>query len=414
MQTTGTLTLSIPKNNTYALTVFLLCIGYYIDFYDLTIFSSSYVSVFRDSFHINNTTQIQQLFLKISSFYTAGIFCGAIFFGILGDKIGRTAMIRYSILLYSVAMLLSVFTTSVTFFTFLRFISGAGLAAEFATSSVLLHELLPTKNASRSTSLLYFCGVLGGMTAVYFGALSWKFLYLFGGSAGVVIYIARNKILESYIYKGLHRNISKGNILQLFNNIDNSLKFIKLLILIIPFNFLISIMFIFPKFMHVSGDLGVLTRHLLAGFFIGNLVSTLLCNFIIARFKDYRMFIFLNIVVFAIAMPFFWLINDKLFFMYSIVLGLLGGGLPTVWVQLVIKSYGTNLRSTATNTLFAFGRVSCIGFNLLISLWLLNSGNFRFNVAIMVIAIFILVIFALFNTKNNYTTQIEFIEGDQK
>lgn len=411
---TGTVTLPKIGYNKYTLTIILLCIGYYIDFYDLTLFYSSYVSVFRESFHIYNATQIQQLFLRISSFYTAGIFCGAVFFGVIGDKIGRTAMIRYSVLLYSVSMILSVFTTSIPLFTLLRFISGAGLAAEFATSSVLLHELLPTKHASKYTSLLYFCGVLGGMTAVYFGSLSWKLLYLFGGFAGVVIYIARNKIFESHIYTNLHKQVTRGNILQLFNGWSNSFKFIKLLILIIPFNFLISIMFIYPKFMNVTGDLGLLTRQLLTGFFIGNLLSTLLCNLVINKFKDYRTFILFNILLFTIVMPLFWIINDKLFFMYSVALGLLGGGLPTVWVQLVVKSYGTNLRSTATNTLFAFGRVSCIGFNALIGLCLLTPTHFRVNVLIMVIVIVALVLFSLLNIKNNYLTNMEFLESNRK
>ena len=70
---TGTISeidLNIGKNNKYIVTIILLCIGYFIDFYDLTTFSSSYSRIIQDSFHIYDTLQIQQLFLKITSIYT--------------------------------------------------------------------------------------------------------------------------------------------------------------------------------------------------------------------------------------------------------------------------------------------------------------------------------------------------------
>ena len=35
----------------YTLTIILLCVGYYIDFYDLTIFSASYTNIIKDLFH---------------------------------------------------------------------------------------------------------------------------------------------------------------------------------------------------------------------------------------------------------------------------------------------------------------------------------------------------------------------------
>ncbi|MFN8770459.1 MAG: MFS transporter [Neisseriaceae bacterium] len=399
------------ENKKYTITIILLCIGYFIDFYDLTIFSASYVSVFRDLFHINDINQIQRLYLNISSIYTAGIFCGAILFGILGDKMGRTAMIRFSILIYSIAMIASVFATSIPLFTFLRFISGVGLATEFATSSVLINELLPTRKASYYSSFLYFCGVLGGITATYLGVVSWKLMYLFGGFAGIAVYILRKKIFESSIFLNLDSNISKGNILQIFTNWQNTLKFIRLLILIVPFNFLIVIMFIYPRFMDIHDDLAILTRELLTGFFIGNLISTIACNFVVTKFKDFRSFLLLNTLVFAIIMPVYAYVNKEFYLLYAVVLGLLGGGLPTIWIQVVVRSYGTNIRSTASNALFATGRLTAILFNSLISGWLLIPQNFKFNVIYTVAIIVILVLIAIFTTKNNYDKNMEYIES---
>lgn len=88
-------------------TIFLLCFGYYIDFYDLTIFSACYTNVIKDLFHIYDPIETQRLYLTISNYYTIGIILGAITFGILGDKFGRSYIIRYSILIYSVAIIIS-------------------------------------------------------------------------------------------------------------------------------------------------------------------------------------------------------------------------------------------------------------------------------------------------------------------
>ncbi|MFN7094911.1 MAG: MFS transporter, partial [Burkholderiales bacterium] len=136
---TGTSSLNLDKK--YSLTLILLCIGYFIDFYDLTIFSAGYTNIIRDLFSVTDTEQIQLLYLKITNFYTAGIIIGSIIFGILGDKFGRITVVRYSILLYSLSIIASTFTHSLSLFIFLRFLAGAGLAAEFGTSSVLISEL---------------------------------------------------------------------------------------------------------------------------------------------------------------------------------------------------------------------------------------------------------------------------------
>lgn len=410
----GTICLSTDNMSQYdkkhTITIVLLCIGYFIDFYDLTIFSASYVNVFRDLFHIYDNFAIQRLYLQISSFYVAGIFCGAILFGVLADKIGRTATIRYSILLYSTAMIASVFANSIVLFTLLRFISGLGLAAEFATSSVLINELVPPKRASLYNSFLYFCGILGGMSATYLGAISWQCMYLCGGFAGIIIYVLRKNIYESLIFLNLKSGIAKGNFLGLFNSWHKILKFVRLLLLIVPFNFMIVVMFIYPRFMNINGDLALLTRQLLSGFFIGNLVSTIAYNFIIRKFKDFRFFLLFNIIIFAIVMPLFNYVNTQFYYVYALMLGFLGGGLPTVWIQLVVKSYGTNIRSTASNVLFAAGRLTSILFNVLLVGWIAVPQKFRFNIVLTIVIIVLLVLISLLYTKNNYNDNMEYVE----
>jgi MFS transporter, putative metabolite:H+ symporter len=405
--TTGT-----DKPDKLGFTIFLLCCGYFVDFYDLTIFAASYIQVIQSLFQIYNPLEIQSLYLTITNYYTAGIILGAITFGILGDKFGRSYVIRYSILVYSVAILLSVFAKSVILFTILRFIAGFGLATEFATSSVLLAELLGTRQAAHSTKWLYSSGILGGMAAVFISKLfPWQFVFICGGTAGIIIYVLRKKILESVLFKSLMPVISRGNFLKLFANRTQIVKLIKLFILIVPFNFIISVMFMLPNFMPISLKLGHAIQILLIGFFLGNLISTFSSSYIINYFKDYRIYCWLNIVLFLIVVPLFKFIPDEFYFIYCLFIGLLGGGLPSVWIQIINKSYPTEIRNTASNTLYALGRGSGIIFNLLYLVWITNKSLFIYSITVSAIVIASLVIIVLLNTKNNYNYALNQIEN---
>lgn len=395
----------------YTLTILLLCIGYFIDFYDLTIFSASYTNIIKDLFHIYDSTKIQLLYLKITNFNTAGIIIGGLLFGILGDKFGRTTVIRFSILLYSLAIIASSFTHSVNLFIVLRFLAGAGLATEFATSSVLISEMLPRHLAVKSTAWLYFCGILGGMTATFLSMISWKIMFMFGGIAGLVLFIIRKQLFESPLFLSLPKQVAKGNPWHMFKNIPNLIKTLKLAILIIPFYFLISIMFILPNFMHLNTEFSSLIHTLLIGFFVGNLVSTIVWNYWVNKVQDFRIFFIINSIAFAIILASFSFINQIWFFAYTLALGVLGGGLPSVWIQVVAKSYGTNQRNTATNTLYVIGRGSSIGFNILISTWLINPKNFNYYCIISTIAITLISILAAASMSNVYKNEIDYLDS---
>ncbi|MCE3267838.1 MAG: transporter [Burkholderiales bacterium] len=391
------------------LTIFLLCFGYFIDFYDLTIFSASYTNVIKDLFHIYNNIEIQRLYLTISNYYTAGIILGAITFGILGDKFGRSYIIRYSILIYSIAIILSVFTKSIIFFTLLRFVSGFGLATEFATSSVLIAELLSTKHATAATKLLYLSGVLGGICAVYIGHIFfWKTMFLFGGLIGIVLYALRMHILESRLFLLISQH-SRGDILSLIKTPGQIIKLLKLFILIIPFNFIISVMFMLPSFMPISFGLEKAIAILLIAFFLGNSVSTFFCSYVVNYFNDYRSFIWLTLLIFLAFVPAFMLVTNRIFFIYNFGLGLIGGGLPTIWIQMIGKEYSTHIRSTASNTLYAMGRCSAFGFNLFFLSWIKQRHVFITNTLICIFVISLLSAIVLLTSKNTYNKDLQTI-----
>ena len=235
-------------------------------------------------------------------------------------------------------------------------------------------------------------------------------MFLFGGCAGIILYFMRKKMVESVLYLCLEKNIKRGNILQIFNSFSNIMKFIRLSILITPFYFLITVMFAYPKFMAVNGTLANLISTFLTGFFIGNFISVGYADLLTIWFKDYRKFLFLNAIIFVIAMSIFPFVTNSWFIYYAVVLGLLGGGLPPIWAQIVTRSYGTNLRCTATNLLNAGGRGGAALYNLLISYWIATPHNFIHNAIITVFIITIITLIAIYKTENNYNNNMDYIE----
>lgn len=402
------------KTFNYNYTIILLCIGYFIDFYDLSIFGSGYVELIKQQFGVIDPTQIQQLYLYITNWYTVGIFLGSIIFGILGDKFGRVYVIRYSILLYSFSILASLFIKSIPLFCFIRFLTGAGLACEFATSSVLISEIVKDSYRSHKISiLLYGCGILGGLTSLIFSFISWQIMFLFGGISGILLYLGRKKVYESILFENIYRqnNIDKGNISIIISNSKTFLKTLKLFLLITPFNLIISIIFIFPSLMNLNQDLSSAIKTILLGFFLGGVIGLLISSPIMNAIKSYTKYLTISfiLILFILLFPLKY-INDQNLFIYCIIIGVIGGSYPPIWIQLVSRSYGTNLRNTASNSLFALGRLSGIFFNIIISYSLANMHLGVYYLKYLIILVLTFAILSLFTIKDNYNSKLDYLE----
>src|SRR5437667_2239456 len=67
-----------------------------------------------------------------TSWFIAGWACGGLFFGMLGDRIGRAKTMLITILVYSLCTGLSALSVGVGDFVFYRFLTGLGVGGEFA------------------------------------------------------------------------------------------------------------------------------------------------------------------------------------------------------------------------------------------------------------------------------------------
>ena len=93
-----------------------------------------------------------------SSLTTAGMFVGALFGGIIGDKIGRRkAYILYEVI-HIIAMVVAAFSPNMNFLIACRFVMGFGLGALLVTLFAGYTEYMPGRNRGTWSSRVSFIG----------------------------------------------------------------------------------------------------------------------------------------------------------------------------------------------------------------------------------------------------------------
>jgi len=226
-----------------SLPVFVAALGYFVDVYDLLLFTivrqpsvmslgATAETIIVDSAHIIN-------------WQMSGLLIGGILWGVLGDKKGRLKVLFGSIILYSVANFLTSFVHSVDQYAYCRFIGGIGLAGELGAGITLVSEMLPKNKRGIGTSLVAGIGLFGAVFAYFtFKATAdWRLCYQIGGVLGFFLLILRVKVAESFMFESAKlANISKGNFLMFFSSYQRFSKYIKAILIGLPTWFVIGVM----------------------------------------------------------------------------------------------------------------------------------------------------------------------------
>src|SRR5678809_1121370 len=132
--------------------VIVAALGYFVDIYDLLLFSIIRIPSLR-SLGLNDA-QIAKQGLFIINIQMIGLLVGGIIWGILGDKKGRLKVLYASIILYSIGNIANGFVETVGQYAIVRFITGIGLAGELGAGITLVTELLPKEKRGIGTSMV--------------------------------------------------------------------------------------------------------------------------------------------------------------------------------------------------------------------------------------------------------------------
>ena len=396
-----------------SLPVIVAALGYFVDIYDLLLFSIIRVPSLQ-SLGLNET-QIADEGLKIINIQMIGLLVGGILWGILGDKLGRMKVLFASIILYSLGNIANGFVETVNQYATIRFISGIGLAGELGASITLVTEILSKEKRGLGTSVVAGIGLTGAVFAFIMKEnFDWRTCYFIGGGMGFMLLFLRASVLESGMFNAVKKtNVTRGNFMMLLNNKRRFSKYIKAILIGLPTWYVIGILISFSdkfaKEMNVVGkiDPGKSVMFAYVAISIGDLAVGFISNWIKSRKK--AMWIFYGITIIGIIL-FFNLNNqsNQTLYWVSALLGF-GTGFWALFVTMSAEQFGTNIRATVTTTTPNMVRgslvfVSIIFTSLHSSFGYLNSGWIT-GIIIMLIAMA-----ALYFTEETFGKDLNYVE----
>ena len=203
-----------------SLPVIVGALGYFVDIYDLLLFSIIRKGSLTDLGVAGE--QITSIGENIISIQMIGLLIGGIIWGVMGDKKGRLSVLFGSIILYSLANIVNGFVVNTTQYAIVRFIAGIGLAGELGAGITLVSELIPKEKRGIATSLVAGIGLTGAVFAfIMKEEFNWRTCYFIGGGLGLLLLILRISVFESGMFNEVKKmNVQRGNFLMLFNNAD--------------------------------------------------------------------------------------------------------------------------------------------------------------------------------------------------
>ena len=135
---------------------------------------------------------------------------GALIFGWLADRFGRTLPLMIDIIFYSAIELLTAFSPNLTIFLILRALYGIGMGGEWGVGASLAMEALPTQTRGFFSGLLqqgYATGYL--LAAIAFFVITphfgWRALFIVGALPALLVLFIRARVPESAVWQHQQR-----------------------------------------------------------------------------------------------------------------------------------------------------------------------------------------------------------------
>lgn len=410
------------KYGVLSLPVLVAALGYFVDIYDLLLFSIIRVPSLR-SFGLNDD-QIAKDGLFIINIQMIGLLIGGILWGVLGDKKGRLKVLYASIILYSLGNIANGFVQNVNQYALIRFITGIGLAGELGAGITLVSELLPKEKRGIGTSLVAGIGLTGAVFAFFLKEIfiqpdnsGWRICYFIGGGLGFVLLFLRVGVLESGMFKTIeHTKVSKGNFFMLFTNGQRLKKYLLAIFIGLPTWYVIGILITFSKEfgtkMNIQGtvDPGKAVMFAYAAISLGDIIV----GFVSQWFKSRKKALYVFYGITALAMIWFFNLEGASvtqLYMASALLGF-GTGFWAIFVTMAAEQFGTNIRATVATTVPNMVRGSLTLVSLLFTWLQVQTGDYVKAGWITGIAVLVIGIISAVLTEETFHKDINYLEGE--
>lgn len=354
------------KKNVYML-IAVAALGYFVDIYDLIVFNVVKNESLQALGFSGAELQNQEIYLF--NLQMTGMLIGGLIWGILGDIKGRVSVLFGSIFLYSVANIANAFVSTIDQYAFWRLVAGLGLAGELGAGITLVSETMDKNKRGYGTMIIVTFGALGAVVASLVGkSFGWQTTYIVGGCMGLALLLLRAGAYESGMYQQLKtsNHIKKGNFLSLFSSSKNIAKYLSCIAIGLPIWFVIGVLVNlsnrFGDAFGLSINVGDSVMYAYLGLSVGDLFSGLLSQLM----KSRRKVVFINIVLLFVFMLLYLFYPVASVGYYKLLCFLLGAatGYWALFVTIASEQFGTNIRSTVTNTVPNFVRGAVVPITL--------------------------------------------------
>ena len=414
------------------LLIIVASLGYFVDIYDLVLFgvvkAESLLSIMPQASDQARAAIGKTLF----NYQMIGMFIGGLLWGVLGDKKGRVKVLFGSILLYSIANIANAFVTDIPSYSLIRIIAGIGLAGELGAGITLVSELMPKEKRGYGTMIIVCFGALGAVFATLIGAkgealgaflntqfgvkfINWQIAYLVGGMLGLLLLLIRMGSLESSMFQQMNQEgTTRGNLKLIFANRKNLIKYIQCIAVGIPIWFVIGLLIMNSKddFGPLLGvktiNNGLAVMYAYIGLSIGDLVAGLLSQWLKSRRKVVMIFLLMTLLVTNCFLFGSNKVSEETYYIYCFLLG--GStGYWAIFVTIAAEQFGTNIRSTAANTVPNFVRGSVF---LIVSLFVLFTTFLSIGLSALIVGLLCVAsaFWGIYHLKESFSKDLNYNE----
>ncbi|MFA6259842.1 MAG: MFS transporter [Bacteroidia bacterium] len=356
----------MQTENKSTLLVIIAALGYFVDIYDLVLFNV----VKKESLEFIGLTgeALKKYDISLFNWQMTGMLMGGLLWGILGDKAGRIQVLFGSIILYSLANLANAFVTNTDTYAICRILAGIGLAGELGAGITLVVESMEKSKRGWGTMIIVTFGALGGVAARLVGGngaelaaffhldiAAWQMAYIVGGVMGIMLLVLRVGAFESGMFHTMiNSKVSRGNFFMLFSTRKRTLTYLASVVIGLPIWFVIGVLInqshTLAAYIGVEGEVHVADSVMWSyiGLSVGDLISGALSQWL----KSRRKVIFIYLMILALTVLFYVFNHHVSLDWFHFMCMMLGAstGFWALFVTVASEQFGTNLRSTVTNT----------------------------------------------------------------
>ena len=414
--------------------VVVAALGYFVDIYDLVLFGVIKAESLKQIM-IGTSPALQAATGKfLFNMQMIGMLIGGVIWGVLGDKRGRLQVLFGSILLYSLANIANAFVSDISTYAVIRIIAGIGLAGELGAGITLVSEMMSKEKRGYGTMIIVTFGALGAVFASLVGSkgdyfsqiifnltnvqlASWQVAYIIGGLMGFTLLFLRIGTIEPHYFKAIKskNEIKKGSFKLIFSSKTNRIKYVHCILIGIPIWFIIGLIIMNSKddfgpwvgLKNIENGTAVMYTYI--GLSFGDLISGLLSQVLKSRKKVVFLYLCFTAILTLLFLFFGKGMTATTYYFFCFLLGT-GTGYWAIFVTIAAEQFGTNIRSTAANTIPNFVRGSVNVIMLLFSLLLASQLSVGIS-AFFIGAFFIgLAFYSLSQLKETFGKELDYIE----